>query len=171
MLRLLARNNFKTFSRHFANLPALSEISRFDHSKTIEEAFTPPSSWYTQDKFHELDKEAVFKRNWIAVGKTHVVKEPGKFFSGTLAGEPYIVVRGDDNKLRAFYNVCKHHGAPLVCTEGECGQVSKFTCPYHGWEYQLNGRLSKATSLRGIKNFKAKENGLKELQVLFACLT
>ena len=58
-----------------------------------------------------------------------------------------------------------HHGAPLVCTEGQCGQVDKFTCPYHGWEYQLNGRLSKATSLKGIKNFKAKENGLKEIPV------
>ena len=80
-----------------------------------------------------------------------------------LDDEPYIVSRDSSGELRAFFNVCRHH-ATLV-EERQCGQTDCFTCPYHGWKYGLDGRLLKATKLKGIQDFKAREFGLRPIQV------
>eukprot|EP01102_Stenamoeba_stenopodia_P008564 TRINITY_DN2473_c0_g1_i1.p1 TRINITY_DN2473_c0_g1~~TRINITY_DN2473_c0_g1_i1.p1 ORF type:complete len:356 (+),score=92.72 TRINITY_DN2473_c0_g1_i1:603-1670(+) len=84
---------------------------------------------------------------------------------GSLLGEHFVVVRGEDNQLRAFYNVCRHHAtvlSPPGCTH-HAGNKENFVCCYHGWTYGLDGRLLKATKLKGIKNFSAKDYGLKSI--------
>ena len=60
--------------------------------------------------------------------------------------------------------MCRHHAAQLTPLSGE-GSVEKFQCPYHGWTYGLDGRLNKALRLKGIKDFKARDFGLKTLAV------
>lgn len=141
----------------------IQEVNQFDHQVPIESASTPPSSWFVSQDFHQLDKKAVFGREWICVGRTDQVDSIGKYFSGILAGEPYLVVR-DGSGLNAFYNVCRHHAAQVAPVCGE-GCADKFVCPYHGWTYATNGRLTKATRLKGIKDFSAKNFGLIPIQV------
>jgi choline monooxygenase len=63
------------------------------------------------------------------------------------AGEPVIVVRGDDGELRAFSNVCRHHAARVA--EG-CGTTTQFVCPYHAWTYNLRGNLIKFSKMKGF---------------------
>jgi len=140
-----------------------SELARFDPSIPVESAVTPPSSWFIDPTIYQIERKAVFGRSWICVGRLDQVEQPGQYFTGQVAGEPYIVVR-DGSTLRGFFNVCRHHAAQLtdICTQG-C--TDKFVCPYHGWTYALDGRLTKAMRLRGIKDFKTKEFGLKPIQV------
>ena len=75
-------------------------------------------------------------------------------------------MRDQESTLRAFYNVCRHHAAQVVSPECQQGCTNKFVCPYHGWTYGLDGRLTKATKLKGIQSFKARDFGLKPIPVV-----
>ena len=138
------------------------EIARFDPSLPIEEAWTPPASWYRSSAIAELERERVFHRHWIAVGPIDRVQKPGDFFTGEIAGEPYVVVRGEDGELRAFFNVCRHHATGVARGFG-CAE--KLVCPYHAWTYGLDGRLLKAPELGKTKNFRREDFGLVPMEV------
>ncbi|KAI8517671.1 hypothetical protein Bbelb_036880 [Branchiostoma belcheri] len=140
-----------------------AEVHKFCLETPIEEATTPPASWYTDERLHDLEMRTVFRRNWVAVGVTNQVARPGQFFTGVLGADPFVVVRDQSDQLRAFHNVCRHR-ANIVVRQEE-GQTDQFTCCYHDWTYRLDGRLSKALRLRGIKKFSARENGLKPVAV------
>ncbi len=99
-------------------------------------------------EFYELEREAIFKRAWLNVGRIEDVPRPGSYLTKEIhiAGTSVIVVRGLDGEVRAFHNVCRHRGNKLVWeddprdeTEGFCRQ---FTCKYHGWRYDLEGNLA-----------------------------
>ena len=83
--------------------------------------------------------------------------------TSTVAGEPLVAVRGSDGVLRAFYNVCRHHAAAVV--PEPCGQASILHCPYHGWNYGLDGALKGMPEFDGVKNFERKDNGLVPVKV------
>lgn len=161
--RLLARVSAIPANTRCLSAKVQSEISRWDPSVPVESATTPPSSWFLDPDIYQLERRAVFGRSWICVGRADQVQKTGDYFSGVVAGEPYVVVK-DGDKLRGFFNVCRHHAAQLTPLSGQ-GCTDKFVCPYHGWTYALDGRLTKALRLRGIKDFKAKEFGLKPIQV------
>ncbi|KAK9817021.1 hypothetical protein WJX72_008478 [[Myrmecia] bisecta] len=128
----------------------------------IQEATTPPSSWYLSPLVAHLEHRTVFQQSWQAVGHLGQVSDPGSFFTGSLLNMGYLVCRGQDGILRAFHNVCRHHAAPVAC---QAGRTERFVCPYHGWTYGLDGGLQKATRLKGIKNFRAADMGLVPIQV------
>ena len=81
----------------------------------------------------------------------------------SLAGEPLVIVRGDDGQLRAFYNVCRHHAAAVVTEEQ--GTATIFRCPYHGWSYGLDGSLKGAPEFEGVCSFDRAQNGLVPVRV------
>ena len=96
-------------------------------------------------EFYELERDAIFKRAWLNVGRVEQVAKPGNYFTKELpmAKTSIIVVRGNDGEIRAFHNICRHRGNKLVWhdfpreeTSGTCRQ---FTCKYHGWRYGLDG--------------------------------
>jgi choline monooxygenase len=76
-------------------------------------------------------------------------------------GEPVVVVRGQDEQLRGFFNVCRHHAAAVV-TDAE-GSARQFRCPYHGWTYALNGELKGTPDFTGVCDFDRSANGLVPL--------
>ena len=121
-----------------------AELARFDPSLPIEKAWTPPASWYRGSAFMERERARVFGRTWQAVARLDQVARPGDYVAGCLAGLPWVVVRDESGTLRAFHNVCRHHAAQ-VC-EG-AGTLQELTCPYHGWTYRLDGRLTRAPHL------------------------
>lgn len=146
------------------DLPFLKqELARFDPTVPIESASTPPASWFTHPAFHALEMASVFAENPLCVGSTLHIPRPGDYFCGQVGTHPFIVLRDTVGKIKAFYNVCRHKGMRLVA--GDKGQIDKttFACPYHGWEYRLDGRLAKATRIRGIQNFSPKDYGLIEI--------
>ena len=121
-----------------------AELERFDPSLPIEKAWTPPASWYRGSAFMELDRARVFGRTWQAVARLDQVARPGDYVAGCLADLPWVVVRDETGTLRAFHNVCRHHAAQ-VCAGA--GSLQELTCPYHGWTYRLDGRLTRAPHL------------------------
>ena len=101
---------------------------------------TLPGAAYHSEETWALDKERVFYRNWIYVGRAERVARPGAWLRVEIADESILVVRGKDDQLRAFYNVCRHRGS-RICDE-ESGEVrTHLRCPYHAWGYALDGTL------------------------------
>jgi Rieske 2Fe-2S family protein len=131
------------------------------------------AAFYTSAEIFARDLAVIFGRHWIYVGVEADVPEPGDFVSVTLGDESVIIVRGDDEVVRAFHNVCRHRGARLV-TEG-AGAVGNLVCPYHQWTYNLEGRLISAPHMSG--GFDPACHGLKPVHLrslaglLFVCLS
>ena len=138
-------------------------LASYDDGAPLAEASTIPASWYVDARIAELEARVVFSRTWQMVGRVEQVEKPGKFITANIAGEPIVVVRGDNGVLRAFYNVCRHHAAAVV-TE-DCGQASILRCPYHGWSYGLDGSLKGTPEFEGVENFDRGQNGLIPVRV------
>jgi len=149
------------------------ELARFDPAIPIESAWTPPASWYREPAILALERTAVFRDGWQAVGRTDQVKAPGDYFTGCILDLPYVVVRDDAGTLRAFHNVCRHHAAEVCSGEGRLDELS---CPYHGWTYRLDGRLTRAPRLGRSDVFDRDRFSLKPAAVaawgplVFVCL-
>ncbi len=138
------------------------ELERFHPEDPITMASTPPASWYTTPAFEAQERETVFRRRWQWVGRRDQLRAPGDYFSGDFLGWPYVVAMDTAGDLRAFYNVCSHHGTCVAEGEGTCEQ---WVCPYHGWTYDLQGRLKKAPRAGAIEALKAGKLDLKPLPV------
>lgn len=123
----------------------------------LERAQTIPSSWYVDPRFHDFDKECLFADTWQYVGYLDQVRKTGDYFLTTVAENPIIVVRGKDQKLRAFYNVCRHRGGPLAIEDGNCKALQ---CKYHGWTYLLDGSLRGVPEFDRVELFDRKDFGL-----------
>ncbi|KAL8151667.1 hypothetical protein V2J09_021475 [Rumex salicifolius] len=156
-------------------ISALSLVQEFDPQIPIEEANTPPSSWYTDPSFYALELDRVFYRGWQAVGYVDQVKDAQYYFTGRLGGVEYVVCRDGEGKLHAFHNVCRHHASLLA---HENGRKSCFVCPYHlwedctrlsethqGWTYGLDGALIKATRIADPQKLNIDEYGLVPINV------
>lgn len=143
-------------------LQGQSLVNDFNPKIPIQEALTPPSSWYTHPSFLSLELHSVFYSGWQAVGYTEQIKEENSFFTGRLGNVEYVVCRDGNGELHAFHNVCRHHASLLAFGSGK---GSCFVCPYHGWTYGLDGALLKATRITGIKNFNVNDFGLVPLRV------
>lgn len=138
-------------------------VGQFDPGLPLDEAWTIPGSWYTDPRVAELERATVWSRTWQLVGRTAQVAEPGAYVTAEIAGEPIVVVRGGDGVLRAFFNVCRHHAAAVM--PAPCGKADKLRCPYHGWTYDLTGRLRGVPEIDGVKNFDREQFGLVPLAV------
>ena len=80
------------------------------------------------------------------IGSRSQIKNPGEILVAEVANNPIIITCQKDNTLKAFYNVCQHRGGPLAY---ENCSVNKLQCKYHGWVYELDGKLKNA---RGFKD-------------------
>ena len=143
--------------------PLQEILASYDDLAPLAEAYTIPAPWYTDTRIANLEKENIFARTWQAVARTDQLESPGTYVTGTVAGEPIVIVRGSDQKLRAFYNVCRHH-AMIVMSE-PCGRAQHLRCPYHGWTYNLEGELRGMTEFEGVANFERARNGLVPVRV------
>ncbi len=138
-------------------------LSSYDDGAPLSRAATIPAAWYTDPRIAELERLSVFSRTWQLIARTDQVKSPGQFISTMVAGEPVVVVRGQDGTLRAFYNVCRHHAAAVVTQP--CGVASLLHCPYHGWNYGLDGSLKGMPEFEGVEDFDRGQNGLVPIRV------
>jgi choline monooxygenase len=144
--------------------PSIEQIlSSYDDHAPLSQASTIPAAWYVDPRIADLERLSVFSKTWQLVARTDQLKSSGQFVSTTVAGEPVVVVRGNDGVLRAFYNVCRHHAAAVVTQP--CGQASRLHCPYHGWNYGLDGSLKGMPEFEGVENFDRAQNGLVPVRV------
>ncbi|KAL3161039.1 hypothetical protein ABBQ38_009422 [Trebouxia sp. C0009 RCD-2024] len=154
---LRASQVFSLSRRHYQT--GLQEVEPWPHAKSaIEEAETPPSSWYTSPAVLQAELATVFQNSWLWMGEASKLQQPGDFITSLVTDRPFVACIDQQGQLKAYHNVCRHHAA-AVCDDAH-GNTQQFACPYHGWVYGLDGRLQKASKLKGIKNFKASEMGL-----------
>ena len=117
--------------------------------------------FYTDPEIYKLEVEKIINRNWILAGHASQWKKTGDFRVLNVGEESAIIVRGEDGRLSGFANVCRHRGS-LVCLEN-AGNTEKFTCPYHGWMYAIDGSLVAARNMGD--GFEMSEYGLKSVSV------
>ena len=109
----------------------------------------PPPNWsrdglpgwtYHNDDLLALEREVLFQRHWQLAGHTCDVPQIGDYLTLNAFGERIIIIRGQDQRLRAFHNLCRHRGSVLLKEKrGSC--VRALVCPFHGWSYHLDGSL------------------------------
>lgn len=100
-----------------------------------------PAWTYSDPEFFEVEMRRVMRPSWQVVCHLSDVPSVGDYHTLEYLGESIIVVRGQDQKVRAFTNVCRHRGARLVDGPSGCAVARKLTCPYHAWSFDLEGRL------------------------------
>lgn len=130
----------------------------------VERAWTIPSAWYTDPAMTAIDRNLILSRSWQYAGPSVWLASAGSYRPVDIAGEPVLLVRAD--RLRAFYNVCKHRGGPLAVQPG-CGKT--LTCKYHGWTYRLDGSLRGVPKFDRAELFDPAEFGLTEVQAMEWC--
>ncbi|HAD28775.1 MAG TPA: (2Fe-2S)-binding protein [Rhodobacteraceae bacterium] len=120
-----------------------------------------PVSIYTDPENLKNEVEILFRKFPIIVGHREQLAEPGSFFTHDDTGVPMLIVRTNDNKIKAFMNICRHRGARL--TVGPCGKSKTFSCPYHKWTYDLTGALRGLPQAGGFGEIDKSQLGLIEL--------
>jgi choline monooxygenase len=133
----------------------------YNFDPNLAAAWTPPAAWYFDPGFLEQEKLKVFGHTWQLAGRAAQVAQPGQFFTADIAGEAVIVTRGEDGKLRAFSNVCRHRAGPVAAGEGSC---KRFRCAYHGWTYALDGVLLGTPEFDGVQGFDRTSYQLPQFQ-------
>lgn len=139
-----------------------SPFENLQIEQNVSRAWTLPALLYFDPNVFAAEKEKIFSRTWQVIGHHDQVKEAGDYFTTELVGEPLLVARGADGKLRAFYNVCRHRAGPPA--EG-CGSRKLFRCGYHGWTYGLDGSLISATEIEGVEGFRPEDFALVPVRV------
>ncbi|MEO6991534.1 MAG: aromatic ring-hydroxylating dioxygenase subunit alpha [Candidatus Baltobacteraceae bacterium] len=125
---------------------------------------TLAARWYLDAGVAQHERERIFSRSWIAIGREEHFAEPGAYRLAEVAGESLIVVRGGDGILRALFNVCRHRGTRL-CTEPAGVLGGSLQCPYHAWTYGLDGTLKVARNMEGAPDFQRVNYPLKAAAV------
>lgn len=119
-------------------------------------ARTLAGRYYTAPDVLMEEREKIFSRRWICVGRENGLAQNGDFMLADVAGESIIVLRDRAGTLRAFYNVCRHRGTRLC--ESAKGRFSEtIQCPYHAWTYALDGRLVGAPHMNEVEGFEKKD--------------
>jgi phenylpropionate dioxygenase-like ring-hydroxylating dioxygenase large terminal subunit len=128
----------------------------------VATAATLPPVLYTSEDVLAFERETVFAKEWLCVGRAERIPNPGDWFTVTITGEPLIVLRDKEGEVRCLSAVCQHR-AMQVC-QGE-GNSSTFKCPYHHWIYGQDGRLLGAPAMERTEGFDKSEWGLPQMQV------
>ena len=126
-------------------------------------AETLPGWTYGNAEFYELEKRNLLLANWQVVGHVSELRQPGDYATLDIMGERAFVMRGEDDELRAFHNVCRHRAAAVVRGDtGNCGHAVR--CFYHGWTYGLDGRLKAVPGEAGFPGLDKGRFGLKPIE-------
>lgn len=121
---------------------------------------TLPAWTYNSDEFFALETEKIFMTEWHIVCHVNQLLKPGDYRTFELLNERVFVIRGKDNVIRGFHNICRHRAHEVV--QGSGGSCkSAIICPYHGWGYELNGKLKGVTAPHSFAEFDQKGFGLK----------
>lgn len=132
-------------------------LTPFDDHRT---AFTPPApggsliptlggEYYYDPDIFRREQASIFETSWMAAVRSADLATPGAFRKVDIGRESVLIVRGRDNQLRAFLNICRHRGA-MLCTNDSGLLKRNIQCPYHAWTYRFDGKLMAAPNLGSL---------------------
>ncbi len=138
-----------------------SQQAAFDPiRRPLEEASHVPGTIYHSEDVLRQEKERIFGKEWLCVGRAEEIANPGDYMTVRVVGEPILLTRNRDGQVNAFANLCLHRGVEIVSGSGS---AKFFSCPYHAWTYDLDGRLVGASFMRESREFDAAGCRLKTL--------
>ena len=137
-------------------------LSHVDAGATdqADSVFTIPASAYGDATVAANERERVFAGLPLAVSLGADIPAPGDYLVVELPGNELVIVRQVDASVKAFVNACRHRGAPVASEAGSC---RRFSCPYHGWTYGLDGQLQGLTYLKTFGDVDTSKLGLVEV--------
>ena len=136
-------------------------ISARNTANSRKRGWSLEQRFYVDPSIFQLDLDRVFRTGWLFAGHTCQIGNPGEYFCYEIAGDSLIVIRGNDGKVRALFNVCRHRGS-IICKK-PAGQVKRLVCPYHHWTYDTDGRLLENTWMP--EDFVKGDYSLKQAHV------
>jgi phenylpropionate dioxygenase-like ring-hydroxylating dioxygenase large terminal subunit len=133
----------------------------------------PPEDWdrtglpawsFFSEEMLVLEKDVLFRSHWQAVCHVNDLPDAGDFITLDFVGERALVLRGQDDVVRAFHNLCRHRGSRVVAeSSGTC--KSAVICPFHGWAYNLDGTLRGVAQPASLPKMDPVKMGLKPLEM------
>ncbi|MBN9427603.1 MAG: aromatic ring-hydroxylating dioxygenase subunit alpha [Burkholderiales bacterium] len=118
--------------------------------KTLSEAAHAPGLVYGSEDALRREIDEYFMKDWLYVGREEELAKPGDYLTMRIVGEPVLISRDTDGTLNACVNMCAHRGVEVAYGEGN---TRAFKCPYHGWTYDLKGRLKGAAHMDSSEGF------------------
>jgi len=108
-------------------------IEGFEESKLFE----VPAEKYLNQEIFDKEVNKIYKELPIMAAHSSEVKQKGSFITLKLLGMPLIISRNESGEINTFLNICRHRGSLLETRSS--GTTKKYICPYHSWQYDLNG--------------------------------
>jgi phenylpropionate dioxygenase-like ring-hydroxylating dioxygenase large terminal subunit/AcrR family transcriptional regulator len=144
--------------------PKAREVAPADPAAEEGLKYTLPAWIYHSEEFHALEREHLFLPAWQIVCHVSELAKTGDYVTFEFFGARGVVVRGEDGRLRAFHNSCRHRAHAVV--GGERGNCPKaMTCAYHGWSYHLDGRNRAVSNADTFPKFDRSKFGLKPIDL------
>ena len=115
-------------TKNLLQLLAQNANASFSDAKSL-----PPATYHSS-RILKLEREHLFRKEWICIGRTAEIPDQGDFLCRDIVDAPVFVVRQRDDSVKAFAHVCVHRSSRLL---SGAGHVSRISCPYHSWTYEL----------------------------------
>jgi len=149
-------------------MPTNKKIIKIKSPKNKNTIFGLPAKSYTDSDFWKKECDTVLSNGWLFVGFVHEYNNVGDVQPIFIAGKPILLIKNENNEIKAFHNVCSHRCLKLVSEKKNIGKLIR--CPYHSWSYDLHGNLKAAPHIGGTNNhkpkgFNFKEHGLKQIRI------
>ena len=123
-------------------------LDRLDPSTAdVEECIAMPPEVYTSEEWFEFEKRAVWDTEWLCLAHTGLIPKASDYISINVNDDPLLIQRQKDGGVRVMSAVCQHRGHLLG---EERGNTEVFTCEFHGWSYDMDGKLISAPELAGV---------------------
>lgn len=148
-------------------------LALLDHVE-IDNAFALAADFYNNEKLVAIEHQCIFENSWQLVGHISQLENTGDQLIAKIGRVPIVVVRNQNQQLKAFHNVCRHRAGP-VATKNCNNKVLR--CKYHGWTYNLDGQLKTAPEMQSTANFDVCQYQLPEARLeqwqgfIFVCIS
>jgi Rieske 2Fe-2S family protein len=120
---------------------------------------------YADPDIYALEQERIFERSWFCIGREEEAPATGDYLVRDVGRETILALRGDDGRLRAFYDVCRHRGSVLLDDTRGHLKGKAVVCPYHNWAYGLDGALIGTPNVPSHGGLDRSSYGLREVRL------
>jgi phenylpropionate dioxygenase-like ring-hydroxylating dioxygenase large terminal subunit len=122
-----------------------------------------PAWLYMDAGFLDAERRHLFARSWHLICHENDIPSPGDYHTLDILGGRFVSLRGADEVVRSFHNVCRHRASRIADGDsGNCGH--RLVCPYHAWRYALDGSLKSVPPWQGFENLDKTRHGLVPLE-------
>jgi len=154
----MSREELIRMAKHMV---ACTEADRVEQAPDV---LRIPAAHYLDEGRAKLEKDKIFKRLPLMLAASCELPKHGDYKSADAAGTPVLIARGNDGVARAFINSCSHRGSQI--TTEACGNARRFTCPYHAWAFDLEGKLTGVYQEKDFGTVDRASHGLIRLPTL-----